>query len=120
MGLHCLSLHFHSVASAARRSRACSPRRCAEEGGLSRSGTAAELGAGRRSAWHSGGRSFQQGRKVEDGHQLLLSNLTFETSSNFSCRVMAPSVPGLEQSKQVAVTVQGKNRRVCGCDTPPE
>ncbi|NXU53406.1 MUC18 protein, partial [Turnix velox] len=54
----------------------------------------------------------EKGRKVADGNQLFLSNLTFETSSNFSCKVMAPSVPGLEQSKQVAVAVQGKPRIV--------
>ncbi|NWU91641.1 MUC18 protein, partial [Upupa epops] len=53
-----------------------------------------------------------KGKKVADGNQLFLKNLTFETSSNFSCRVLAPSVPGLEQSKQVAVAVQGKPRIV--------
>ncbi|NXG78860.1 MUC18 protein, partial [Baryphthengus martii] len=53
-----------------------------------------------------------KGRKVAEGNQLFLNNLTFETSSNFSCKVMAPSVPGLEQSKQVAVAVQGKPRIV--------
>lgn len=36
-----------------------------------------------------------------DGNQLFLKNLTFEASNTFSCKVMAPSVPGLEQSKQV-------------------
>ncbi|NWX52443.1 MUC18 protein, partial [Steatornis caripensis] len=54
----------------------------------------------------------EKGRKVAEGNKLFLSNLTFETSSNFSCRVIAPSVPGLEQSKQVAVAVQGKPRIV--------
>ncbi|NWS73820.1 MUC18 protein, partial [Crotophaga sulcirostris] len=54
----------------------------------------------------------EKGRKVGQGNQLFLSNLTFETSSNFSCKVMAPSVPGLERSKQVAVAVQGKPRIV--------
>ncbi|XP_052642496.1 cell surface glycoprotein MUC18 isoform X3 [Harpia harpyja] len=54
----------------------------------------------------------EKGRKVGEGNQLFLSNLTFETSSNFSCKVIAPSVPGLEQSKQVAVAVQGKPRIV--------
>ncbi|NXA38946.1 MUC18 protein, partial [Eudromia elegans] len=53
-----------------------------------------------------------KGKKVAEGQQLLLSNLTFETSSNFSCRVTAQSVPGLEKSKQVAVAVQGKPRIV--------
>ncbi|NXL85132.1 MUC18 protein, partial [Alectura lathami] len=53
-----------------------------------------------------------RGRKLLDGNQLVLSNLTFETSSNFSCKVLARSVPGLEQSKQVAVAVQGKPRIV--------
>ncbi|NXD88310.1 MUC18 protein, partial [Halcyon senegalensis] len=53
-----------------------------------------------------------KGKKVAEGNQLFLSNLTFETSSNFSCKVIAPSVPGLEQSKQVAVAVQGKPRIV--------
>ncbi|NXT28837.1 MUC18 protein, partial [Syrrhaptes paradoxus] len=54
----------------------------------------------------------EKGRKVAEGNQLFLSNLTFETSNSFSCKVMAPSVPGLEQSKQVAVDVQGKPRIV--------
>ncbi|NWR35698.1 MUC18 protein, partial [Tachuris rubrigastra] len=54
----------------------------------------------------------EKGRKVAEGNQLFLSNLTFETSNNFSCKVVAPSVPGLEQSKQVSVTVQGKPRIV--------
>ncbi|XP_009327851.1 PREDICTED: LOW QUALITY PROTEIN: cell surface glycoprotein MUC18 [Pygoscelis adeliae] len=54
----------------------------------------------------------EKGKKVAEGNQLFLSNLTFETSSNFSCKVIAPSVPGLEQSKQVAVAVQGKPRIV--------
>lgn len=79
---------------------------------LCRGGRAEPLGGGAPGA--QGDVPSQQGRKMVEGNQLLLSNLTFETSSNFSCRVMAPSVPGLEQSKQVAVTVQGKNRRVGG------
>ncbi|NXY26397.1 MUC18 protein, partial [Atrichornis clamosus] len=54
----------------------------------------------------------EKGKKVAEGNQLFLSNLTFETSNNFSCKVMAPSVPGLEQSKQVSVAVQGKPRIV--------
>ncbi|NXJ82404.1 MUC18 protein, partial [Trogon melanurus] len=54
----------------------------------------------------------EKGRKIAEGKQLFLSNLTFETSSNLSCKVIAPSVPGLEQSKQVAVAVQGKPRIV--------
>ncbi|NXP20732.1 MUC18 protein, partial [Scytalopus superciliaris] len=54
----------------------------------------------------------EKGKKVAEGNQLFLSNLTFETSNNFSCRVLAPSVPGLEQSKQVSVAVQGKPRIV--------
>ncbi|NXG42837.1 MUC18 protein, partial [Psilopogon haemacephalus] len=54
----------------------------------------------------------QKGRKVGEGNQLFLSNLTFETPNNFICKVMAPSVPGLEQSKQVAVTVEDKPRIV--------
>ncbi|NXI34851.1 MUC18 protein, partial [Galbula dea] len=54
----------------------------------------------------------EKGRKVAEGKQLFLRNLTFETASNFSCKVMAPSVPGLEQSKQVAVTVEGMPRIV--------
>ncbi|KAM6295677.1 cell surface glycoprotein MUC18 [Aegotheles albertisi] len=52
----------------------------------------------------------EKGRTVAEGHRLILKNLTFETSSNFSCKVVAPSVPGLEQSKQVPVAVQGKPR----------
>ncbi|KAM9370040.1 cell surface glycoprotein MUC18 isoform 2-T2 [Phaethornis superciliosus] len=54
----------------------------------------------------------EKGRKVAEGNQLRLSNLTFETSSNYSCRVIAPTVPGLKQSKQVAVAVRGKPRIV--------
>ncbi|NWQ58993.1 MUC18 protein, partial [Neopipo cinnamomea] len=54
----------------------------------------------------------EKGRKVAEGNQLFLRNLTFETSNNFSCKVVAPSVPGLEQSKQVSVAVQGKPRIV--------
>ncbi|XP_010071148.1 PREDICTED: cell surface glycoprotein MUC18-like, partial [Pterocles gutturalis] len=60
----------------------------------------------------------EKGRKVAEGNQLFLSNLTFETSNSFSCKVMAPSVPGLEQSKQVAVDVQGKNRSVKKISSP--
>ncbi|XP_033925496.1 cell surface glycoprotein MUC18 isoform X1 [Melopsittacus undulatus] len=54
----------------------------------------------------------EKGRMIGNGNQLFLSNLTFETSSNVSCKVMAPSVPGLEQSKRVAVAVEGKPRIV--------
>ncbi|XP_064254128.1 cell surface glycoprotein MUC18 isoform X2 [Passer domesticus] len=54
----------------------------------------------------------EEGTKLGDGNQLFLSNLTFETSKNFSCKVMAPSVPGLEQSKKVFVAVEGKPRIV--------
>ncbi|NXG26544.1 MUC18 protein, partial [Grallaria varia] len=54
----------------------------------------------------------EKGKKVAEGNQLFLSNLTFETPNNFSCKVVAPSVPGLEQSKQVSVAVQGKPRIV--------
>ncbi|XP_077644138.1 cell surface glycoprotein MUC18 isoform X2 [Lonchura striata] len=54
----------------------------------------------------------EKGKKLVEGNQLFLRNLTFETSSNFSCRVMAPSVPGLEQSKKVSVAVEGKPRIV--------
>ncbi|NXI75951.1 MUC18 protein, partial [Rhipidura dahli] len=53
-----------------------------------------------------------KGRWMADGNQLFLNNLTFETSNIFSCNVIAPSVPGLEQTKQVAVTVEGKPRIV--------
>uniref|UniRef100_A0A8C3QV73 Melanoma cell adhesion molecule n=1 Tax=Cyanoderma ruficeps TaxID=181631 RepID=A0A8C3QV73_9PASS len=56
--------------------------------------------------------SNEQGEKLKEGNQLFLSNLTFETSNTFSCRVMAPSVPGLEQSKKVSVAVEGKPRIV--------
>ncbi|XP_057289056.1 cell surface glycoprotein MUC18 isoform X1 [Pezoporus wallicus] len=54
----------------------------------------------------------EKDRTVAKGNQLFLSNLTFETSRNLSCKVMAPSVPGLEQSKRVAVAVEGKPRIV--------
>ncbi|NXE43988.1 MUC18 protein, partial [Ptilorrhoa leucosticta] len=53
-----------------------------------------------------------KGKKMAEGNQLFLKNLTFETSNTFSCKVMAPSVPGLEQSKQVSVAVEGKPRIV--------
>lgn len=80
------------------------------------------LGRERPGAWCSllMGITFQQGKKIADGNQLFLSNLTFETSSNFICKVMAPSVPGLEQSKQVAVAVQGKNWHRRGHGALPE
>ncbi|NXO71206.1 MUC18 protein, partial [Phainopepla nitens] len=54
----------------------------------------------------------EKGTKLVEGSQLFLKNLTFETSNTFSCKVMAPSVPGLEQSKKVSVAVQGKPRIV--------
>ncbi|NXF88098.1 MUC18 protein, partial [Eubucco bourcierii] len=54
----------------------------------------------------------EKGRKIAEGNQLFLSNLTLETSGNFICKVVAPSVPGLEQSEQVAVAVEGKPRIV--------
>ncbi|XP_068028464.1 cell surface glycoprotein MUC18 isoform X2 [Anomalospiza imberbis] len=54
----------------------------------------------------------EKGKKLVEGNQLFLSNLTFETSNTFSCKVMAPSVPGLEQSKEVFVAVEGKPRIV--------
>ncbi|NXL97137.1 MUC18 protein, partial [Tyrannus savana] len=60
----------------------------------------------------------KKGRTVAEGKQLTLKNLTFETSNNFSCKVVAPSVPGLEQSKQVSVAVQGKPRIVAISSSP--
>ncbi|NXQ26588.1 MUC18 protein, partial [Alaudala cheleensis] len=54
----------------------------------------------------------EKGRKLVEGNQLFLSNLTFETANTFSCKVMAPSVPGLEQSKKVSLAVEGKPRIV--------
>uniref|UniRef100_A0A8C5TWH7 Melanoma cell adhesion molecule n=1 Tax=Malurus cyaneus samueli TaxID=2593467 RepID=A0A8C5TWH7_9PASS len=54
----------------------------------------------------------EKGKELANGNQLFLSNLTFENSNNFSCKVMAPSVPGLEQSKQVSLAVEGKPRIV--------
>ncbi|NXT68833.1 MUC18 protein, partial [Chaetops frenatus] len=54
----------------------------------------------------------EKGKKLAEGNQLFVSNLTFETPNTFSCKVMAPSVPGLEQSKQVSVAVEGKPRIV--------
>ncbi|NXB82660.1 MUC18 protein, partial [Donacobius atricapilla] len=54
----------------------------------------------------------EKGRKLVEGSQLFLRNLTFETSNTFSCKVMAPSVPGLEQSKKVSLAVEGKPRIV--------
>ncbi|NWY69931.1 MUC18 protein, partial [Erithacus rubecula] len=54
----------------------------------------------------------EKGEMVGDGRQLTLENVSFETSNTFSCKVMAPSVPGLEQSKKVSVAVQGKPRIV--------
>ncbi|XP_009992913.1 PREDICTED: cell surface glycoprotein MUC18 [Chaetura pelagica] len=49
---------------------------------------------------------------VGEGNQLVLKNLTFENSGNFSCKVTAPSVQGLEQTQQVAEAVHGKPRIV--------
>ncbi|NXQ15057.1 MUC18 protein, partial [Peucedramus taeniatus] len=54
----------------------------------------------------------EKGTKLVEGNQLFLSNLTFETSNTFSCKVMAPSVPGLVQNKKVSVAVEGKPRIV--------
>ncbi|XP_056365666.1 cell surface glycoprotein MUC18 isoform X2 [Oenanthe melanoleuca] len=54
----------------------------------------------------------EKGEMVGDGRQLTLRNVSFETSNTFSCKVMAPSVPGLEQSKKVSVAVKGKPRIV--------
>ncbi|XP_027511511.1 cell surface glycoprotein MUC18 isoform X2 [Corapipo altera] len=53
-----------------------------------------------------------EGRKMGDGNRLVLKNLTLETPNNLSCKVVAPSVPGLEQSKQVSLAVKGKPRIV--------
>ncbi|XP_064588158.1 cell surface glycoprotein MUC18 isoform X1 [Zonotrichia leucophrys gambelii] len=53
-----------------------------------------------------------KGKKLVEGNQLLVKNVTFEKSNTFSCKVMAPSVPGLEQSKKVSVAVEGKPRIV--------
>ncbi|NXQ75990.1 MUC18 protein, partial [Quiscalus mexicanus] len=53
-----------------------------------------------------------KGKKLVEGNQLFVKNLTFEKSNTFSCKVMAPSVPGLEQSKKVSVAVEGKPRIV--------
>ncbi|NXP66437.1 MUC18 protein, partial [Chloropsis cyanopogon] len=52
------------------------------------------------------------GKELGAGNQLILRNLTFETSNTLSCKVMAPSVPGLEQSKKVSLAVEGKPRIV--------
>ncbi|KAM4885567.1 cell surface glycoprotein MUC18 [Sylvia borin] len=54
----------------------------------------------------------ENGTKLKEGNQLFVSNLTFEKSNTFSCRVTAPSVPGLEQSKKVSLAVEGKPRIV--------
>ncbi|NXR70580.1 MUC18 protein, partial [Rhadina sibilatrix] len=54
----------------------------------------------------------ENGRKLVEGNQLIVNNVTFETSNTFSCKVMAPSVPGLEQSRKVSVAVEGKPRIV--------
>ncbi|XP_063273824.1 cell surface glycoprotein MUC18 isoform X2 [Prinia subflava] len=53
-----------------------------------------------------------KGAHLVEGRKLFLSNLTFENSNTFSCKVMAPTVPGLEQSKKVSVAVEGKPRIV--------
>ncbi|NWT57669.1 MUC18 protein, partial [Erythrocercus mccallii] len=54
----------------------------------------------------------EQGTMMGEGNQLVLRNLTFETPNTFCCKVMAPSVPGLEQSKNLSVAVRGKPRIV--------
>ncbi|NXL73603.1 MUC18 protein, partial [Leptocoma aspasia] len=54
----------------------------------------------------------ETGKELVKGNQLFLRNLTFETSNTFSCKVVAPSVPGLEQSKKVSLAVEGKPRIV--------
>ncbi|NXR49752.1 MUC18 protein, partial [Hippolais icterina] len=54
----------------------------------------------------------EKGKMLVEGNRLVLKNVTFENSNTFSCKVMAPSVPGLEQSKKVSLAVQGKPRIV--------
>ncbi|NWZ70754.1 MUC18 protein, partial [Acrocephalus arundinaceus] len=54
----------------------------------------------------------EKGKMLVEGNLLVLKNVTFENSNTFSCKVMAPSVPGLEQSKKVSLAVKGKPRIV--------
>uniref|UniRef100_A0A8D2QV20 Melanoma cell adhesion molecule n=1 Tax=Zosterops lateralis melanops TaxID=1220523 RepID=A0A8D2QV20_ZOSLA len=54
----------------------------------------------------------ENGKKLKEGKKLFLNNLSFESSNTYSCRVTAPSVPGLEQSKKLFLAVEGKPRIV--------
>ncbi|TFJ99174.1 Cell surface glycoprotein MUC18 [Platysternon megacephalum] len=50
----------------------------------------------------------KKGKLLGPGKQLKLSNVTLESSGNYSCEVAVTGVPGLSRSKQVYVAVQAK------------
>ncbi|XP_050778008.1 cell surface glycoprotein MUC18 isoform X2 [Gopherus flavomarginatus] len=50
----------------------------------------------------------KKGKLLRSGKQLKLSNVTLESSGNYSCEVAVTGVPGLSRSKQVNVAVHTK------------
>ncbi|XP_073176881.1 cell surface glycoprotein MUC18 isoform X2 [Lepidochelys kempii] len=50
----------------------------------------------------------KKGKLLGHGKQLKLSNVTLESSGNYSCEVSVAGVPGLSRSKQVYVAVHAK------------
>ncbi|XP_005303830.1 cell surface glycoprotein MUC18 isoform X3 [Chrysemys picta bellii] len=50
----------------------------------------------------------KKGKLLGTGKQLKLSNVTLESSGNYSCEVAVTGVPGLSRSKQVYVAVHAK------------
>ncbi|XP_043389779.1 cell surface glycoprotein MUC18 isoform X7 [Chelonia mydas] len=50
----------------------------------------------------------KKGKLLGHGKQLKLSNVTLESSGNYSCEVAVAGVPGLSRSKQVYVAVHAK------------
>ncbi|KAM9113821.1 cell surface glycoprotein MUC18 isoform 2-T2 [Pangshura tecta] len=50
----------------------------------------------------------KKGKLLRSGKQLKLSNVTLESSGNYSCEVAVSGVPGLSRSKQVNVAVHTK------------
>ncbi|XP_043356898.1 cell surface glycoprotein MUC18 isoform X3 [Dermochelys coriacea] len=50
----------------------------------------------------------KKGKLLGHGKQMKLSNLTLESSGNYSCEVAVAGVPGLSRSKQVYVAVHAK------------
>uniref|UniRef100_A0A8C3XWD6 Melanoma cell adhesion molecule n=1 Tax=Chelydra serpentina TaxID=8475 RepID=A0A8C3XWD6_CHESE len=54
----------------------------------------------------------KKGKLLEQRKQLNLSNVTLESSGNYSCEVSVSGVPGLSRSKQVYVAVHAKPQMI--------